>query len=82
MKKKQLLLGLAVAVCAICGGVSRISHAPSKASVYSLLSENVESMTFCEITKGDKVRLKCTGEGVCSTTYMGHTLTCDGKKCK
>lgn len=81
MKKKTLLLGLSVAVCAICGRVSMASHAPSKAIVNSLLSENVESMTFCEITKEGKVRLKCTGEGVCSTTYMGYTLICDGKNC-
>ncbi len=41
---------------------------------------NVEAEASCEITKGDKVVLKCSGPGTCSTKYLGYTLTCDGTK--
>lgn len=46
----------------------------------NLMLGDIEATAMCEVTKGDKVRLKCDGDGTCSTSYMGHTLTCDGKK--
>ena len=47
-------------------------------SLSDLTMDNVEALAFCEITKGDNVKLRCDGEGTCSKRYMGYTLTCDG----
>lgn len=83
MKKKVLLMLPCIVAVSAIGGVKTVKsiQVSNKTTVAALLSNNVESMSFCEITKGGKVRLKCTGAGTCSTTYMGYTLTCDGKKC-
>ena len=45
-----------------------------------LMLANVEALADCEITKGGSVKLKCTGDGSCSKSYLGYTLTCDGTK--
>ena len=46
----------------------------------NLMLANVEALADCEITKGGSVKLKCTGDGSCSKSYLGYTLTCDGTK--
>lgn len=47
-----------------------------------LALDNIEALAFCEITKGNKARLRCDGEGTCSKSYLGYTLTCDGTEVK
>lgn len=42
---------------------------------------DVEALSSCEITKGDKVKFKCTDNtGECSISGFGATLKCSGKK--
>lgn len=50
--------------------------------ISELTLANVEALADCEITKGGKVRLRCTGDGTCSKSYLGYTLTCDGTEVK
>jgi hypothetical protein len=46
--------------------------------------DEVEALAWCEITsKDNKVKLVCSGNaGLCSYTYLGYTLTCNGTKVK
>lgn len=53
----------------------------NKLLIQNIALDNIEAVAECEVTnKRGKVLLKCTGSDSCSTTYMGHTLTCDGTK--
>ena len=78
MKKK--ILGVAIiATLAITAGWNYLQSKQS-VELSNLTLNNIEATAMCEVTKGDKVRLKCTDKETCSTTYLGHTLTCDGTK--
>lgn len=48
-----------------------------------LCSDDVEALSSCEVTRGEGdnavVLFQCEGEGFCSKTIRGFTLTCDGK---
>ncbi len=48
-----------------------------------LCSDDMEALSSCEVTRGEGdnavVLFQCEGEGLCSKTIRGFTLTCDGK---
>lgn len=79
MRKTFLILSVTLFSLAIGYNVHNSQH---DVQLLDLTIENVEAMAFCEITKGNKVRLKCDGEGTCSKSYLGYTLTCDGTEVK
>ena len=41
---------------------------------------NSDADAMCEIKHGSTVVLTCIGDGYCSDTKMGYTLTCDSKQ--
>ena len=76
--KKMIKIAFVAAFAAVAGyGV----YANQQSEAMSdLMLANVEALADCEITKGGSVKLKCTGDGSCSKSYLGYTLTCDGTK--
>jgi len=78
--KKLIKIAFVAAFAAIAGyGV----YTNQKAEPMSdLMLANVEALADCEIVKGGSVKLKCTGDGSCSKSYLGYTLTCDGTEVK
>ena len=77
--KKNILKATLVAAFALIAGFNVYNS--QKSDVMSELAlANVEALADCEITKGGSMKLKCTGDGSCSKSYLGYTLTCDGTK--
>lgn len=76
---KNFKILMAVAIAAVAG-YSVYTSQKNDIEMSDLAMENVEALADCEITKKGKVVLKCTGTGSCSATYLGYTLTCDGRK--
>lgn len=77
--KKKIFGAALIAAMALAAGWN-FNQSKNEVELSDLTLSNVEATAMCEVTKGDKVRLKCTGKETCSTTYLGHTLTCDGTK--
>ena len=76
---KKIVSTMAVAA-ALFAGYSAYSGQNSN-ELSDVALANVEAMSACEITRGDKIILRCDGEeGTCTAKYMGHVLTCTGKK--
>lgn len=44
-----------------------------------LVSQDADADCSIKNKKGEAI-LTCTGEGKCESTYLGHTLECDGTK--
>ena len=85
LKLKVAALSVLCGVIASCGVILSVSFAAKKTSCLIIISSDVESMAECEVTKGNAILLKCSGnQGVCVTTktILGktYTLTCDGVK--
>jgi len=77
--KKKIFAGVAVlAVTIVVAWNVNISSKANETLNVSLA--NVEANAECEITKGNSVKLRCSGANTCSTPYLGYTLTCDGTK--
>ena len=73
---KQVVL---ISVLSLIAGYSIYTLRQTK-EIPDLMMENIEALAFCEISRGDNIKLICTGEGTCSQSALGHTLTCDGTK--
>ena len=73
---KKLLIS-AVAAATLCASFCVARHSSIN---NELITPDIQALTDCEVTQGDKVLFSCAGEGKCQKTYMGVTLTCDGKK--
>lgn len=78
--KKNLLILLFASFALITG--YNASSSKQNVTIFDVTMENIETLSACEITKGDKVKLVCSGEGTCSKKYLGYTLTCDGTEVK
>lgn len=78
MKRKSIVVLLCALVFVAMSVIVFVSI--DKSSRSELTDVCIEALTNCEITKGDNVKFRCSGDGKCSVTYMGHTLTCDGTK--
>ena len=78
MKKKLLIAACSLLTLA---AVSALLFAVESSKSSVILSSRSEALTDCEI-KGPhgSVAFSCSGEGTCSATKMGYTLTCDGTK--
>lgn len=73
---KQVVL---ISALSLIAGYSIYTLRQTK-EIPDLMMENIEALAFCEISRGDNIKLICTREGTCSQSALGHTLTCDGTK--
>ena len=78
---KKVLKAAFVAAIAMVSGIN-VFNAHKTEALSDLALPKVEALAACEITKNDNIKLKCDGEGTCSKTYLGYTLTCDGTEIK
>ena len=76
MKKQMIKIVAVIALIATAGW--NITQSEKEGALSDLALENIDALAACEVSKGEDIKFQCEGEGTCSKTVMGYTLTCDG----
>lgn len=78
---KKLFGALCLAIACVGAVAYSSQYFINDSSRNAMMLGDVEALSSCEITKGDKVKFKCTDNtGECSISGFGATLKCSGKK--
>lgn len=81
---KKLFGALCLAIVCVGAVAYSSQYFMSNSSRDAVLMSEVEALSSCEITRGNKViKFACSGNtGTCTASAYGYTLTCNGTKVK